>query len=325
VRAREGRCAEPLTTPQRAHVSGLGGPVGDLLGQCSAGSLALPRLQVGLLRQVELCWAVGLLFRGSRGSCAAVRRPCSRSLLAAWRSGRARRAESRRSRARAACPARHPAARRWPHEARWSPSSRRVLYRSEAATRNACSTRASSDRHFPSTPWILFATATWVWRSGSPVRESRWPKAAATSPVVSICATPACPVRVNAACSSIQGEGAGDRLVVGILDGLADVRTAESPQHRCRLHRREDEVVAGHRPAYLSGLRCSVCEGHPESGRSFIHAGGDHRVPVRLPTITEQCPHLCFGRGRALDAERAGPATDPPTRRVALRGVVVGE
>ena len=36
--------------------------------------------------------------------------------------------------------------------------------------------------HRPSRVWTLFATATWVCRSGSPARESRWVNAAATRP-----------------------------------------------------------------------------------------------------------------------------------------------
>ena len=54
--------------------------------------------------------------------------------------------------------------------------------------------------HLPaSRVWTLFATATWVCRSGSPARESRWVNATATSPRVSTCRTPPVPSRVNSA------------------------------------------------------------------------------------------------------------------------------
>ena len=84
---------------------------------------------------------------------------------------------------------------------RWA--SRRVLYSSEAATVNRCTGWPSraSQRMTPlaSTVATLLEIATWVCRSGSPARESRWVKAAPRSPVVSTWATPLVPDRVNAA------------------------------------------------------------------------------------------------------------------------------
>lgn len=56
--------------------------------------------------------------------------------------------------------------------------SRRVLYRSEAATLFLNNARPSSDNQLPSRVQTLFDTATWVCRSGSPARESRWVNAA---------------------------------------------------------------------------------------------------------------------------------------------------
>ena len=50
----------------------------------------------------------------------------------------------------------------------------------------------------------MFATATWVCRSGSPARLSRWVNAAATNPWTLTCLTPCGPVRVNNACSSMN-------------------------------------------------------------------------------------------------------------------------
>ncbi len=56
----------------------------------------------------------------------------------------------------------------------------------------------------PSRVWTLLATATWVCRSGSPARLSRWVKAAATSPCTLTCRTPLAPVRLNKACCSMK-------------------------------------------------------------------------------------------------------------------------
>jgi hypothetical protein len=83
-----------------------------------------------------------------------------------------------------------------------SSSSIAVVYVSDALTAAACSTLPSIERHLPSDPCTLFATAAWVCRFGSPLRLSRWSKHAMTRPRVSIWATPAAPCRVNAACRS---------------------------------------------------------------------------------------------------------------------------
>ena len=60
------------------------------------------------------------------------------------------------------------------------------------------------DSHFPDRVCTLFATATWVCRSGSPARESRWVNAAATSPVTSTWRTPLVPSREYRACFSMN-------------------------------------------------------------------------------------------------------------------------
>ena len=60
----------------------------------------------------------------------------------------------------------------------------------------------SIDSQRPSRVCTLFATATWVCRSGSPARLSRWVNAAATRPRTLTCRIPCGPVRVNRACSS---------------------------------------------------------------------------------------------------------------------------
>ena len=81
---------------------------------------------------------------------------------------------------------------------RWC--SRAVLYTSDAATFALYSARPSIDSHAPSSSaCTLFAMATWVCRSGSPARESRWVNAAASIPLVSTCRTPWRPRRVYSA------------------------------------------------------------------------------------------------------------------------------
>ena len=82
----------------------------------------------------------------------------------------------------------------------------RVLYSSEAATVIRCSGWPSraSQRCTPLASMVatLLEMATWVCRSGSPARESRWVNAVAIKPVVSTWATPLVPERVKAALPS---------------------------------------------------------------------------------------------------------------------------
>ena len=63
----------------------------------------------------------------------------------------------------------------------------------------ANTSRPSMASHRLSRVWTLLATATWVCRSGSPARLSRWVNAVATRPRVSTCRTPSVPSRVNRA------------------------------------------------------------------------------------------------------------------------------
>jgi len=66
------------------------------------------------------------------------------------------------------------------------------------------SIRASRDSQSPPRVCTLLEMATWVCRSGSPARESRWVNAAITKPRVWTCPTPRNPVRVYAASFSIH-------------------------------------------------------------------------------------------------------------------------
>ena len=95
---------------------------------------------------------------------------------------------------------------------RWAMlSSRRVLYRSEAATAAAYSVLPSIANHRSrpggsagTTARTLFAIATCVCRSGSPSRDSRWSNAAAINPCVSSWYSPRSPIRVKTALRSSQ-------------------------------------------------------------------------------------------------------------------------
>jgi len=89
---------------------------------------------------------------------------------------------------------------------RWCSSA--VLYVSDAATFAACRMRPSIDNHRPPRVCTLFATATWVCRSGSPARESRWVNAAATYPVTLTWLTPPVPSRVSSARASTNRNAA---------------------------------------------------------------------------------------------------------------------
>jgi len=85
----------------------------------------------------------------------------------------------------------------------------RVLYRSDAVTVALNRTRPSRASHRLGVPSAsrtrtLEETATWVCRSGSPARESRWSNPAAIIPVVSSCCTPPRPPRVRMASFSSQ-------------------------------------------------------------------------------------------------------------------------
>ena len=83
--------------------------------------------------------------------------------------------------------------------------TKRTTYQvSDAATLALNSTRPSIDSQRPSRVCTLFATATWVCRSGSPARLSRWVNAVATRPRTLTCRIPCGPVRVNRACFSMN-------------------------------------------------------------------------------------------------------------------------
>ena len=97
----------------------------------------------------------------------------------------------------------------------------------------------------------LFATATWVCRSGSPRRDSRWSNAAATSPWCRPARPPA-PMRVNAALRSSQPIASATASWCASSTAGGRCR-AERPQQRHRLDRREHQVEAGHRPPRLVG------------------------------------------------------------------------
>ena len=116
------------------------------------------------------------------------------------------------------------------------------------------SIRPSMDSQRPSRVCTLFATATWVCRSGSPARESRWVNAAATSPRRRPAGPRWCPVRVNRACSSMNRSASRDRGLVGPLDHRGRGRVGDRPQRRHALHRGEGQVVAGDR--WVRGRDC---------------------------------------------------------------------
>ena len=116
------------------------------------------------------------------------------------------------------------------------------------------STRPSIDSQRPSRVCTLFATATWVCRSGSPARESRWVNAAATRPVTLTCRIPCCPVRVNRASRSMKLSASRTAAWCASSICAATVRVGDRPQGRHRLHRGEGQVIAGNRLGARTGL-----------------------------------------------------------------------
>ena len=117
------------------------------------------------------------------------------------------------------------------------------------------STRPSIESHLPpSRVWTLLATATWVWRSGSPARESRWVKAVATRPRTSTWRTPSVPVRVNRALCSMKARASATAALVGLLDQGGGCGIGQRPQRRDALDRGEGEVEAGHSGGLLPGV-----------------------------------------------------------------------
>ena len=95
--------------------------------------------------------------------------------------------------------------------------------------------------------------ATWVCRSGSPARLSRWVNAAASSPRVSTWATP---LRADAGVGGVlldPPQRVGDGVVVGLLDDVGDRLGGDRPQRGHALDRAEGQVVPGHRGGLLAG------------------------------------------------------------------------
>jgi hypothetical protein len=89
------------------------------------------------------------------------------------------------------------------------------------------------DSQRPSKVCTLLATATWVCRSGSPARLSRWVNAAATKPRTSTCRTPLVPVRVYRACCSMNRNASPTaarwaRSIVAAVDWSATAHSADT-------------------------------------------------------------------------------------------------
>ena len=86
------------------------------------------------------------------------------------------------------------------------------------------------DSQRPSRVCTLFATATWVCRSGSPARLSRWVNAAATKPRTSTWRTPLVPNRVYRACCSMNRKASrtAARWACSIAAAVAGSATAHS-------------------------------------------------------------------------------------------------
>ena len=172
---------------------------------------------------------------------------------------------------------------------------------------------SASQRMTPlaSTVATLLEIATWVCRSGSPARESRWVKAAPSSPVVSTWATPLVPDRVNAAWVSNHCQRVRDGRVVAFFDDRRDVHGCDRPQRRHRLHRREGQVVArdrgGARPGFaryvagefaVVGGRAAVLFGELSARDDGADRGAGGRVDGRVPVRADFGVVVAVGHGQ---------------------------
>jgi hypothetical protein len=78
----------------------------------------------------------------------------------------------------------------------------------------------------------LFATATWVCRSGSPARLSRWVNAAATRPRTLTCRIPWGPVRGEQGVLLDEAQRVLHGGLMGLLDDRRHRRIGDRPQGR---------------------------------------------------------------------------------------------
>jgi hypothetical protein len=103
------------------------------------------------------------------------------------------------------------------------------------------------DSQRPSRVCTLLATATWVCRSGSPARLSRWVNAAATRPRTLTCRIPCGPVRVNRGVLLDECQRVLDSGLMGAFDHSWHRRIGHGPQRGHRFHRGEGQVVTRNR------------------------------------------------------------------------------
>ena len=109
-------------------------------------------------------------------------------------------------------------------------------------------------RHLPSGPWTRLATVTWVCSCGSPLRESQWSNAAATTPPVRTRRTPCAPVRVNTASVLDQPRVCGIAARCASYSCTCSAVVGDRPQRRHRLRHGERQVEPGDRLPRLGVL-----------------------------------------------------------------------
>ncbi len=173
--------------------------------------------------------------RGRPGTRRRARRGGPRCWRGAWTtSGGSARGRRRRSRGPAACAASVPGRSAKPDaERRRAGAAPGRCCRSPRRRPSALNrTRPSMASHFPSRVWTLFATATWVCRSGSPARESRWVNAAATSPRDVDLPDPVGAPAGEQGVLLDERQRVGDGRLVGPLDLRGGLRVGDRPQRR---------------------------------------------------------------------------------------------
>ena len=108
----------------------------------------------------------------------------------------------------------------------------------------------------------LFDTTTWVCRSGSPVRESRWSNAAAIRPVTGTCRIPPLPTRVNATSFSSIAR------VVRTASWCA-ASTCPATSGEARAHNVETDFTGENVRSYPA---TGTCAGRDAEARNFVRS-----------------------------------------------------
>ncbi len=198
------------------------------------------------------------------------------------------------------------------------------------------SIRPSSVNHRPPSSgndWTLLDTTTWVCRSGSPVRESRWSNAAATNPVTGTCRMPPLPTRVNAtsrssiarvartaswcAASTCWATSAGARAHRAETDFTGENVRSNPATGTCA--GRDADATNLVSSASSTGARPCRCTNASRAtwvriaARSSAGIGWFHARPLAGVVLAER-PRRHLPQGRRVERRERPPQRPPPVR-----------